>query len=82
MNATIKLCFSENQSMIAIPSKAVVFDKNKNFVMVFKNQNSIETRQIDVYRQVGDTTYVSRGLSAQEKVITRNELFIYDALND
>jgi cobalt-zinc-cadmium efflux system membrane fusion protein len=82
MNATIKLCFSENQSMIAIPSKAVVFDKNKNFVMVFKNQNNIETRQIDVYRQVGDTTYVSRGLSAQEKVITRNELFIYDALND
>lgn len=82
MNATIKLSFSEGQKMIAVPSSAIVFDKSKNFVMIFKDRNNIETRQVEVYRQVGDVTYISSGLSENEKVITANQLFIYDALND
>ncbi|MNQ43225.1 Cobalt-zinc-cadmium resistance protein CzcB [compost metagenome] len=82
MNANIKLSFNENQSMIAVPSKAIVFDKSKNFVVVFKDRNNIETRQVEVYRVVGDTTYISNGLKENEKVITNNQLFIYGALNN
>ncbi|WP_316632504.1 efflux RND transporter periplasmic adaptor subunit [uncultured Flavobacterium sp.] len=82
MNASIKLSFNEDKSMIAIPSKAIVFDKSKNFVMVFKDRHNIETRQVDVYRVVGDTTYISTGLKENEKVITNNQLFIYRALNE
>lgn len=82
MNATIKLSFDENKSMVAVPSSAIIFDKSKNFVMIFKDRNNIETRAVDVYRQVGGTTYISSGLSDNEKVITKNQLFIYDALND
>ncbi|MBO9584248.1 MAG: efflux RND transporter periplasmic adaptor subunit [Flavobacterium sp.] len=82
MNANIKLSFNESQSMIAVPSKAIVFDKSKNFVVVFKDRNNIETRQVEVYRVVGDTTYISNGLKENEKVITNNQLFIYGALNN
>ncbi|MXO05008.1 efflux RND transporter periplasmic adaptor subunit [Flavobacterium sp. HBTb2-11-1] len=82
MNANIKLSFNENQSMIAVPSKAIVFDKSKNFVVVFNDRNNIETRQVEVYRVVGDTTYLSSGLKENEKVITNNQLFIYGALNN
>ena len=82
MNANIKLSFYEDQSMIAVPSHAIIFDKSKNFLMIFKDRNNIETRQVEVYRQVGDTTYISSGLKENEKVITNNQLFIYDALND
>jgi cobalt-zinc-cadmium efflux system membrane fusion protein len=82
MNASIKLSFNENESMIAVPSSAIIFDKSKNFVMIFKDRNNIETRQVEVFRQVGETTYISSGLKENEKVITKNQLFIYDALND
>lgn len=82
MNANIKLSYDENESMIAIPSNAIVFDKSKNFVMIFKDRHNIETRQVEVYRVVGDTTYISSGLKENEKVITNNQLFIYRALND
>jgi cobalt-zinc-cadmium efflux system membrane fusion protein len=82
MNANIKLSYSEGDSMIAVPSKAIVFDKSKNFVMIFKDRNNIETRQVDVYRVVGDVTYISKGLKENEKVITNNQLFIYRALNE
>jgi cobalt-zinc-cadmium efflux system membrane fusion protein len=82
MNASIKLSFNENENMIAIPSDAIIFDKSKNFVMIFKDRNNIETRQVEVFRQVGNTTYISSGLKENEEVITKNQLFIYDALND
>lgn len=82
MNANIKLSYSEGKSMIAIPSKAIVFDKSKNFVMIFKDRNNIETREVEVYSQVGDVTYISSGLKENEKVITNNQLFIYRALNE
>lgn len=82
MNANIKLSYNENQTMIAIPSNAIVFDKSKNFVMIFKDRHNIKTRQVEVYRVVGDTTYISSGLKENEKVITNNQLFIYRALND
>jgi len=82
MNANIKLSFKEDKSMIAVPSDAIVFDKSKNFVMVFKDRNNIETRQVEVYRVVGTTTYISSGLEENEKVITNNQLFIYRALNE
>ena len=82
MNANIKLSFKENKSLIAIPSDAIVFDKSKNFVMVFKDRHNIETRQVEIYSVVGDTTYISNGLKENEKVITNNQLFIYRALNE
>ncbi len=82
MNATIRVHYSEKHNMIAVPASAVLFDKSKSWVMVFKSRTNIETRQVEVYRTVGDLTYISHGLQVGEKVISQNGLLIYDALND
>jgi membrane fusion protein, heavy metal efflux system len=82
MRATIKLSYTEGKSMLAIPSDAVIFDKSKNYVMIFHDKNNIETRQVEVYRQVDNMTYISSGLKVDEKVINHNQLLIYDAIND
>jgi cobalt-zinc-cadmium efflux system membrane fusion protein len=82
MRATIKLSYTEDKSMIAIPSNAVIFDKSKNYVMIYHDKNNIETRQVEVFRQVDNLTYISSGLKENEKVINHNQLLIYDAIND
>ncbi len=82
MRATIALSYTEDTKLITIPSKAIVFDNNKSFVMVFKDKNNIETRQLEVFRQVGENAYITSGLAEGEKVLTTNQLLIYDALND
>ena len=82
MKATIKLSYYQKEKMLAVPSSSVIFDKSKNFVMVYKDRNNIETRKVEVFRQVGDVTYISSGVTEGESVITTNELQIYDALND
>lgn len=82
MRATIKLSYTEDQKMIAIPASALIFDKSKTYVMVFKNRNNILTRKVEVFRQVGDIAYISSGLKQGERVLRTNQLLIYDALND
>lgn len=82
MNCLINVRYSENLIMTSVPSSSVIFDKNKYWVMIFYDRNNIETRRVDVYKQLGDITYISDGLRPNEKIITQNALLIYDAMND
>ncbi|MGN6439150.1 MAG: efflux RND transporter periplasmic adaptor subunit [Agriterribacter sp.] len=82
MNCTVSVHFSENQSMVSVPSSSVIFDKSKYWVMVFKDKVHIETRQVEVYRQLGDITYIESGLKEGETVISQNGILVYDAIND
>ena len=82
MSATVMLQYNEHKKLIAIPSAAVIFDKSKNWVLVYRDRSHIETRPIEVYRQMSDITYVVDGLQEGETIISQNQMLIYDALND
>jgi len=82
MSATITIKFSENKMLPAAPSSSVIFDKNKTWVMVFHSRDSVETRQVEVYRELNELSYIRSGLKAGEKIISKNGILIYDALND
>lgn len=83
MNATITVNYTEDtRQMPAVPSSAIIFDKNRNFVMIFKDKYNIETRPVEVARQNGEFSYISAGVQPGEKVVSKNQLYIYDALND
>lgn len=82
MNATVNVRYKEGIQLPTVPSESVIFDKNKYWVMVFHSRTQVETRQVEVHRQVGNQTYINTGLKAGEKVISKGGLLIYDALND
>ena len=79
--ATIKVTSSENKTALTVPSKAVIFDDNRSFVVIYKSRIDVKVKEIKVLKQVGDITYVSEGLSEGEQVITNNQLLIYRSLN-
>jgi cobalt-zinc-cadmium efflux system membrane fusion protein len=79
--ATIKVSSSENSTALTIPSKAVIFDDNRSFVVVFKSRTDIKIKEIKILKQVGDITYIAGGLSEGEEVITNNQVLIYRSLN-
>ena len=82
MFANVTLRFNENAQKIAVPSKAVIFDKNKHFIMVYKSDCNIETREVQLYKAMPNTTYIEKGIIAGDKIMTRYHLLVYDALND
>ena len=74
-----KVTPNDNQQ-IAVPSAAVIVDNSKYYVLVFKDRFNIAVRQVEVAKTVGDITYLLSGLKAGEKVISKNQLLIYNAL--
>ena len=83
MFAQITIRYNDNSYQLpAIPSQAIIFDKNRNYVMVYKDKCNIETREIEIYEVSGNTTYIKSGLKEGEKIITKYQLLVYDALND
>jgi membrane fusion protein, heavy metal efflux system len=83
MFAQITIKYNENTRQLpAIPTQAVIFDKNRNYVMVYHDKCNIETREIEIYETSGITTYIKSGLKEGEKIITKYQLLVYDALND
>ena len=81
MHATVYLNFEEGEKMHAVSSRALIFDRSKNWVLVFHNKGKIEVRAVEVYRTLTDKAYIASGLQEGEKVITKNQLLIYNALD-
>ena len=82
MFANVVVRFNEDKHLIRIPSQAITYDKNKNYVMVYHSKTDIETREVNIYRVTGASTYILNGLKLGEVIISKNNLIVYNALND
>ena len=83
MFAQINIKYDDGDLQVPmIPAHAIIFDKNKNFVMVYKNKCDIETREIEVQETIGDNAYIKSGLRPGERIISKYQLLVYDAMND
>lgn len=82
MFAKVLIHYTEPAKKIAIPSNAVIFDKSRYFVMVYVSDNVIETREITIYKENQNITYLESGLKEGEQLMVKYQLLVYDALND
>ncbi|MCS6832109.1 MAG: efflux RND transporter periplasmic adaptor subunit [Flammeovirgaceae bacterium] len=82
MFANVRVYYTESEDRLSIPSTSVIFDKNKYFVMVYKSDCDIDTREIKIYLRNEVNTYVLSGLEEGEKVMSKYQLLVYDAIND
>ncbi|MBL7849011.1 MAG: efflux RND transporter periplasmic adaptor subunit [Cyclobacteriaceae bacterium] len=82
MFAQINVRFEGKERKIAIPSGAIIFDKGRHFVMVYFADDHIETREVNIFRELNGISYLNDGVKLGEKVMTKYQLLVYDALND
>ena len=68
------------EPMIAIPTKSMIFDNNVNFVMVYKGDCELEIRHVQPTTQNSESVYFENGILENEKIITKNQLLIYESL--
>ncbi|MDR6563993.1 MULTISPECIES: efflux RND transporter periplasmic adaptor subunit [unclassified Arcicella] len=82
MFAKVTISYADNQKIVSIPSESIIFDKDRNFVIVYKNSKEVEARRVQVAKVLGNKTFVFNGLKEGERVIIKNQLMIYNALNN
>ena len=71
-----------NQQEVAVPTSSIVFFNNKNYVLVYKDDCNIEAREVEILTKKNNTTYLKKGLLENEKIITKNQLLIFESLNN
>ncbi|SFE93634.1 hypothetical protein SAMN05518672_112126 [Chitinophaga sp. CF118] len=82
MFTKVVLHCEEGDNMVAVPETAIIEDHSKNFVLVFKDKYNIQVREVETYTTSGDVTYISKGLSVGESVISAHQQQIYNALSE
>lgn len=71
---------NETTMQVCLPETALVFDNNEYYVLIYKEDCSIEVRKVTTGNRNNNKIYITGGVIAGEKIITRNHLLIYQAL--
>ncbi|MDB5126279.1 efflux RND transporter periplasmic adaptor subunit [Mucilaginibacter sp.] len=82
MFTNVLISNKEGSSSVAIPASAVIFDSSKNFVVVYNSKCDLQVRAVSVIKTVDDITYISSGLRPGDKVISKSQLLLYNALTE
>ena len=61
----------EDKKALVIPTKAMVFDGGKNYVIIYKDDYNIRVQDVDILKTVGDKTYIRAGLNAGDMIISK-----------
>ncbi|MEZ0006347.1 cobalt-zinc-cadmium efflux system membrane fusion protein [Flavobacterium sp. 28YEA47A] len=68
------------ESLLAVPVNAIIFDDNQNFVVIYKDDCNLEIRQVDPVTKNSEVVYFEKGIQENEKIISKNQLLIYESL--
>src|SRR5690554_4248759 len=68
------------QKAVAVPTSSIVFFNNKDFVLVYQDDCHIEAREVNLLTQKNGLTYIQSGLSEGEKIISKKQLLVFEAL--
>jgi len=80
MLGTVKVLASSASTLPAVNSRAVIFDENKNFVLLLDKDNKIKIREVTIGRKSADKTYISKGVSAGDRLIASKQVFLFESL--
>lgn len=73
---------SQNKNALAIPVKALIFDNNQSYVVVYKKDCELEIRPVTEIASNSRHIYVEGNLKPGETVIASNGLLIYENLKN
>jgi cobalt-zinc-cadmium efflux system membrane fusion protein len=77
MFATVNVHLDKHKKSLAVSKEALVFYDNDYYVMVSKGDNKFEKRQVSVEGTNATEAYVTKGLQANEVVVSKNSLYVY-----
>ena len=82
MFANIVITNKERLKMITIPGSSIVSDNGKDYVIIYHDTCKLELKEIQIMKTVGDKVYVSSGITEGDKVISKNEILLFNALRE
>jgi cobalt-zinc-cadmium efflux system membrane fusion protein len=80
MYTNVLILNTESSKSVTIPASALVFDGGKNYVIVYHDKCNLEIREVSVIKTVNNISFLRSGLKSGERIISKNEVLLYNAL--
>jgi cobalt-zinc-cadmium efflux system membrane fusion protein len=82
MMATVQITARSNNELPSVNVNDIVFDEDKNYVMVLDKVKKVRIQEVEIERKSGEKAYISKGLKAGDRVIASKTVFLYESLKD
>jgi membrane fusion protein, heavy metal efflux system len=80
MFTNIILAKQETQKALEVPSTAIISDNGRNYVVIYKDPYHLKAQEVNILKVSGTKTYVADGVKGGDRVISRNQILIYNSL--
>lgn len=82
MSVVIKAKNDTQNRLLSIPTDALIFDNNRNYVVVEDSPGQFSIKEVELQGHHEKETYIRSGLNENDNVVTKNQLLIYSNLNN
>ncbi len=82
MFANILISNSSGSKALCVPSSAVISENGKNYVVIYNNANDVKVNEVAILKTVGGKTFLSNGVALGQKIITQNQILVYNKLKE
>ncbi|MFC3560616.1 efflux RND transporter periplasmic adaptor subunit [Pedobacter jamesrossensis] len=80
MLGTVKVSASTSSNLPVVNANAVIFDENKNYLLVLNKNKKVSVREIEIGRKTANKIYISKGINAGDLVIASKQVFLFESL--
>jgi cobalt-zinc-cadmium efflux system membrane fusion protein len=80
MFAKVVVSNKEGRKAVVIPTKSLVSLNGKTYVVVYNSNSDMKIAEVSVLKQSGDNTFINRGVIPGQKIITHNQLLVFQQL--
>ena len=82
MFANVMIKAKSGEDLPEVSSNALVFDNDKNYVIVVDGKAKVHVQQVDVAKTVEDRAYISKGLKPGDRIVASRQAYLYESLKD
>lgn len=81
MFAKVTVSTQASQQALCIPFNSVLTDNGKNYIVAYYSKDSLKVKQVDLLQVTGSKAYINGDIKPGDKLVTKNQLLLYNALN-
>ncbi len=82
MFANVMIKAKSGEDLPVINSKTLVFDNDKNYVIVVDGKAKVHIQPVTIAKTVEDRAYVSKGLKPGDRIVASRQVYLYESLKD
>jgi cobalt-zinc-cadmium efflux system membrane fusion protein len=79
-NVTIKA--KSGESLPVVSTRALIFDNDKNYVILVDGKAHARIQQVDIAKKVEDRAYIRAGLKPGDRVVASRQVYLFESLKD